>query len=84
MRFSDPAEYLKHRFDTFVARLRTLGRLDGVYLEGLDSDGGFVFRYGSSERMGSVEIGVRPDLAACNGFFDHSRPAGTNPPPCPA
>ena len=83
LRFSDPAHYLKDRFDTFVAALRKLGRTDGVHLEGIDENGGVVFEYGSSVRAGSFEVWVRPDLEACNAFFDHSRPAGTNPPPCP-
>jgi hypothetical protein len=81
LRFSDPAHYLKERFDAFVAALRKLGRTDGVYLEGLDENGGEVFKYGSSVRAGSVEIWVRPGLETCNAFFDHSWP--TSPPPCP-
>jgi hypothetical protein len=84
LRFSDPAHYLKDRFDTFVAALRKLGPNDGVHLEGVDENGGIVFEYGSSVRAGSVEIWIQPDVEACNGFFDHSRPAGTGPPPCPA
>ena len=84
LRISDPAHYLKDRFDTFVAALRKLHGADGVYVEGIDENGGTVFEYGSSVRAGSVEIRVRPDLAACNGFFDHSRPGGYEPPPCPA
>jgi hypothetical protein len=84
LRFSDPAHYLKYRFDAFVAALRKLGPTDGVYLEGIDENGGEVFEYGSSLRAASVEIWVQRNLAACNGFFDHSRPAGNEPPPCPA
>jgi hypothetical protein len=82
LRFSDPVHYLKDRFDAFVAALRKLGPTDGIYLEGLDENGGKVFEYGSSARAGSVEIWVRPGLETCNAFFDHSWP--TNPPPCPA
>jgi hypothetical protein len=84
LRFSDPAHYLKDRFATFVTALRRLGRTDGVHLEGIDENGGVVFEYGSSIRAASGEVWVRPDLEACNPFFDHSRPAGYNPPPCPA
>jgi hypothetical protein len=84
LRFSHPARYLKDHFDTFVAALRKLGATDGVHLEGIDEHGGIVFEYGSSIRAGSVEIRIRPDVAACNAFFDHSRPAGNDPPPCPA
>ena len=82
LRFSDPVHYLKDHFDAFVAALRKLRANDGVYLEGIDENGGEVFRYGASARAGSVEIWVRSGLEACNAFFDHSRP--TNPPPCPA
>ena len=83
LHFSDPAHYLKDRFDTFVAALRKLGRADGVYVEGVDENGGKVFEYGSSVRAGSFEIWVRPDLEGCNAFFDHSRPSGVTLPPCP-
>jgi hypothetical protein len=82
LRFSDPARYLKDRFDAFVAALRKLGPTDGVHLEGIDENGGVVFEYGSSVRAGSVEIWVQPGLETCNAFFDHSWP--TSPPPCPA
>jgi hypothetical protein len=82
LRFSDPAHYLKDRFDSFVSALRKLGPTDGVHLEGIDENGGVVFEYGSSVRAGSVEIWVQHGLETCNAFFDHSWP--TNPPPCPA
>jgi hypothetical protein len=82
LRFADPAQYLKNHFDTFVSALHKIGRTEGVYLSGVDTDGNPVFRFGSARRADSVEIWVRPGLETCNAFFDHSFP--TNPPPCPA
>jgi hypothetical protein len=79
----EPAQFLKHDLPKALEAFGDPWRFEGFYFEALDVEGTPFWSWAGASRFHTGGVWTRPDLEDCNPIV-HSRPAGYEPPPCPA
>jgi hypothetical protein len=77
----DPAAFLVHRMQPFLAALGDHSSLDGTYISLVDAGGRTVWETSWDGRISEGSVGSSPDLEGCSPVSNWS---GVTPPPCPA